>query len=156
MKRKDNDLTEETGEVKAENEALEVEKRINELTNDLQRTRADFENYRKQTELQKENERKMVKLATVIKVLPILDDMDRAISSYAELMPLKKSLEKTLNELKLSKVPAEKGTEFNMEIHEAISAEGEGEKEVISEVLRPGYYYEGELLRPAMVKVNKI
>ena len=156
MKRKDNELNQETGEVKVENEALEVEKRINELTNDLQRTRADFENYRKQTELQKENERKMVKLATVIKVLPILDDMDRAISSYAELMPLKKSLEKTLNELQLSKVPAEKGAEFNMDIHEAISAEGEGEKEVISEVLRPGYYYEGELLRPAMVKVNKI
>ena len=35
-------------------------------------------------------------------------------------------------------------------------AEGEGEKEEISEVLRPGYYYEGEVLRPAMVKVKKM
>jgi molecular chaperone GrpE (heat shock protein) len=34
--------------------------------------------------------------------------------------------------------------------------EGDGEKEIIAETLRPGYYYEGEILRPAMVKVRKI
>ena len=35
-------------------------------------------------------------------------------------------------------------------------AEGDGDKEVIAEVLRPGYYYEGSVLRPAMVKVKHI
>ena len=34
-------------------------------------------------------------------------------------------------------------------------AEGEGDQELISEKLRSGYYYEGELIRPAMVKVKK-
>ena len=67
-----------------------------ELLNDLQRTRADFENYRKQIEMQKENDRKAVKLATVMKFLPLLDDMDRAIATYDELAPLTKSLEKAI------------------------------------------------------------
>ena len=156
MKKKETETEELAAEQAIDNELTAGQKKIEELTADLQRTRADFENFRKQVEIQKENERKLAKLATVMKVLPVLDDLDRAILSYEELKPLEKSLLKTLNELKLVKVPAEKGMEFNMEMHEAISAEGEGEKEVIAEVLRPGYYYEDELLRPAMVKVNKI
>ncbi len=135
---------------------VKIEEKIAELTNDLQRTRADFENFRKQVEIQKENEKKSVKLATVYKVLPLLDDLDRAINTYAELGPLKKSLDKTLSELGLSKIPADETVEFNPDLHEAVMAEGEGEKEVIAEVLRPGYYYENAVLRPAMVKVRHI
>lgn len=126
-----------------------------ELINDLQRTRADFENFRKQTEMQKENEKNAVKLATIYRVLPLLDDMDRAISSYAELEPLKKSLEKSLKDLGLSKINSEKGTEFNPDIHEAVMAEGDGDKEIVTETLRPGYYYGTEVLRAAMVKVER-
>ncbi len=127
-----------------------------ELLNDLQRTRADFENFRKQVELQKENEKNAVKLATVYKVLPLLDDIDRAINSYAELMPLAKSLEKSLRDLGLSKINSEKGTEFNPDIHEAVMAEGDGEKEIVAETLRSGYYYGAEVLRAAMVKVERV
>ena len=132
------------------------EEKIAELTNDLQRTRADFENYRKQVELQKLNEKNSAKLATVYKMLPLLDDIDRAINTYAELEPLKKSMEKTLTDLGLTKIPADETVEFNPDLHEAVMAEGDGEKEVIAEVLRPGYYYESQVLRPAMVKVKKI
>lgn len=131
-----------------------LEKAKTELLNDLQRTRADFENYRKQIEMQKENERKSVKLATVMKFLPLLDDMDRAIGTYEELVPLKKSLEKSLKDLGLEKIPSEVGTEFNPDIHEAVTMEGDGEKQVVLETLRPGYFYEKEVLRPAMVKVS--
>lgn len=129
--------------------------KINELTADLQRTRADFENFRKQVEVQKENEKKATRLATVYRMLPLLDDIDRAIGSYEELGPLQKSLEKTLKELNLEKIPSETGVEFNPDLHDAIMVEGDGEKEVIAETLRPGYYYESEVLRPAMVKVQK-
>ena len=130
---------------------------VNVLLGDLQRTRADFENYRKQVEMQKAGAVKTAQLATVYKVLPLLDDIDRAIATYsAELAPLTKSLEKTLKELGLTKIEAGAEVEFNPDLHEAVMAEGEGEKEVIAEVLRPGYYYEGEVLRPAMVKVKKI
>ena len=129
-------------------------KLVEELTADLQRTRADFENYRKQIEMQKENERKSTKLATVYKVLPLLDDLDRAIASYPELKALEKSLQKTFDELGLSKIDSTPGVEFNPYLHEAVMVDGEGEKEVISETLRAGYYYDGDVLRPAMVKVR--
>ena len=132
------------------------DEKIVELTNDLQRTRADFENFRKQVEVQKENERKTTRLATVYKMLPLLDDLDRAIGAYAELKPLEKSLSKTLGELKLAKIASGQGVEFNPDLHDAVMVEGEGEKEVIAETLRPGYYYESEVLRPAMVKVKKV
>ena len=129
---------------------------VAELTADLQRTRADFENYRKQMEVQKDNDRKAVRLATVYKVLPLLDDLDRAILSYAELKPLEKSLEKTLAELGLKRISSDEGVDFNPDLHDAVMVEGDGEKEVIAETLRPGYYYEAEVLRPAMVKVKKV
>ena len=131
--------------------------RIIELTNDLQRTRADFENFRKQVELQKEHEKSATKLATAMKLLPLLDDLDRAINAYPELQPLEKSLEKTLSELKLQKIDSTENVDFNPDFHDAISMEdGEGEREVIAETLRPGYFYENEVLRPAMVKVKRI
>ena len=138
------------------NEKEDIKAKVDELTNDLQRTRADFENYRKQTEMQKKSEKKLAELATVYKVLPLLDDLERAILNYSELKPLEKSLEKTLKELGLERIKSDLETEFNPDLHEAVMVEGEGEKEVIAETLRPGYYYQSEVLRPAMVKVKKI
>lgn len=128
---------------------------ILDLTNDLQRTRADFENFRRRVEERQEATKQAAKLATVFKLLPLLDDLGRAIGTYKELGPLKKSLDKTLNELGLKLVPAEAGEEFNPDYHDAVSVEGEGSKEVVAEVLRDGYYYGDELLRPAMVKVKR-
>ena len=132
-----------------------IDEKVVELTNDLQRTRADFENFRKQVENQKENEKKATRLATVYKVLPLLDDLDRAIGAYAELKPLEKSLAKTLESLELKKIDSSVGVEFNPDLFEAVMVEGDGEKEVVAETLRPGYYYGGEVLRPAMVKIKR-
>ena len=131
--------------------------KIAELVNDLQRTRADFENYRKQVEIQKENAISATKLATAYKLLPLLDDISRALTTYPELAPLAKSLEKTLEGLNLQKIDSNPGTEFNPDLHDAITVEdGEGTREVIAETLRDGYYYGGEVLRPAMVKVKRV
>ena len=129
---------------------------IAELTADLQRTRADFENYRKQMDAQKIAERRSAKLATVYKFLPLIDDMGRAIEAYKELAPLAKTLEKTMKELGVSRIDSSEGTEFNPDLFEAVMVEGEGEREVVGETLRPGSIYEEEILRPAMVKVKKI
>ncbi|MBR2725369.1 nucleotide exchange factor GrpE [Candidatus Saccharibacteria bacterium] len=134
----------------------ELEAKITELTNDLQRTRADFENFRKQVEMQKEKAKEAVEFATVYKILPMLDDMDRAIGNYEELKPLAKSLEKTMGELELEKIDSANGKDFNPDLHEAVMVEGDGEREVIAETLRPGYFYRKQVLRPAMVKVKKI
>lgn len=130
--------------------------KINELVNDLQRTRADFENFRRQTEIQKTQYGNVVKFTTVKKVLPLLDDIERAIAANPDtLSPLAKSLEKTVKELGLTKIPSEAGTEFNPDLHDAVMVEGDGDNELIGETLRTGYYYENEVLRPTMVKVSK-
>ena len=135
----------------------EKDEKIAELIADLQRTRADFENYRKQVEAQKAAAMQTAIYATVIKVLPLLDDIDRALMTYEnELGSLKGSLSKTLKELSLEKIASDEGVEFNPDLHDAVMVEGDGEKEVIAETLRPGYRFDGEVLRPAMVKVKKI
>ena len=132
-----------------------VDAKVEELTNDLQRTRADFENYRRQVEQQKLQYGNVMKNTTVMKLLPLIDDIDRAIAANENLQPLAKSLEKTLKELSLERVETAAGTPFNPDLHEAVMVEGEGEKEVIAETLRAGYRYDGELIRPAMVKVTR-
>lgn len=130
---------------------------IAELTNDLQRTRADFENFRKQMDAQKAQSIDFAKQETVRKFLPLLDDISRAISATPALAPLEKNLEKTISELGLAKINSNPGEAFNPEYHDAIMMEDtEGEKEVISESLRDGYLYNGEVLRPAMVKVKNV
>lgn len=135
-----------------------AEERITELTNDLQRTRADFENFRKQVEAQRAQAMASAKYATVEKLLPMLDDIDRAIVAYPkELKPLEKNLEKTMKALGLAKINSQENTEFNPDYHEAVSVEDEGgEVELIAETLRPGYLYDGNVVRAAMVKVKKV
>ena len=130
--------------------------KILELTNDLQRTRADFENFRKNIEKDRESVKKLSKYATVQKFLPLLDDLERAIATYPELAPLAKNFDKSLNNLGLTRMETQPGTEFNPELHEAVMSEGDGEKETIAETLRTGYLYEGEVLRPAMVKIKLV
>jgi len=132
--------------------------KIAELTNDLQRTRADFENFRKQTEAQKAQAKQIERLATILRFLPLLDDIDRAVSTYPEqLSPLIKNIEKLEKELLLSKIDSKEGTDFNPDLHEAVMVEdGDGEKEIIAETLRAGYFYDGQVVRPAMVKVKRV
>lgn len=135
-----------------------LEAKVLELTQDLQRTRADFENFRKQVETQKTQAKQIEKLATIIRFLPLLDDIDRAVLTYPEqLSPLAKSIDKLKKELLLEKINSEPGAEFNPDLHDAVMVEeSDGEKEVIAETLRPGYYYDGEVVRPAMVKVKRV
>ena len=129
--------------------------KIAELTNDLQRTRADFENFRKQMDVRTAQAADFAKKETVQKFLPLLDDMERAIASMPDLAPLAKNLEKTISELGLEKINSNAGTEFNPDLHDAVMMEGgDGDKEIISESLRSGYKYAGDVIRPAMVKVK--
>ncbi|MBR2864307.1 nucleotide exchange factor GrpE [Candidatus Saccharibacteria bacterium] len=141
--------------VNANKQADAERQQITELTNDLQRTRADFENYRKQMDAQRSQAVEYAKQDTVKQFLPLLDDLDRAITATPELAPLMKNLEKTVKELGLTKINSEPGTDFNPDLHDAVTMEdGEGEKEVIAETLRAGYLYNDAVLRPAMVKVK--
>lgn len=140
---------------------------VEELTNDLQRTRADFENYRKRVEAEKQNAAEMGATKTVLKLLPVIDTVERAIlhipNDIAEhqwvqgVAGLVKQLDKALGDMELKRIEADKGIEFNPELHQAIQFDDEatGEKEVIDNVLQPGYTLNGNVIRPALVKVTR-
>jgi molecular chaperone GrpE len=145
---------EETVQTNAELDALQEQ--IASLTADLQRTRADFENYRKQIEAQKSHLAELTEQDTVKKFLPLLDDFERALTTYKELTPLQKSFTKLLSDLELEKINSDENTPFNPDFHDAISVEGDGNRELIAETLRPGYLYKSQVLRPAMVKVKNV
>ncbi len=145
----------------------EQEQRIGELTQDLQRIRADFENYRKRVDVEKEMAKANGKVQAISALLPVIDNIERAIAhkpkeldgnTWAEgVVSLVKNLEKSLSTLNLTRIEAVKDAPFDHELHEAIQfdEDAEGEHEVIAEQLQAGYKLGNDVLRPAMVKVTK-
>lgn len=137
------------------------------LTLDLQRTRADFENYRKRVDTEKQAAREAGQSAAVLKLLPVIDNIERAIAYTPDdlkdntwvqgVSGLVKHLEKSLDGLNVARIDAKPGAEFNPEFHEAIQfdEDAEGDKEVIAEELQAGYTQNGRVIRHAMVKVTK-
>lgn len=146
--------------------AEELEKKIEELTNDLIRTRADFENYRKRVESEKEQAKVVAKSAIISKLLPIIDDIELAISYAPEdlkdnpwvkgVNKLSLKLETSLSNLGIKAIDAKNETIFDPKLHDAISMDdsSEGEEEIILEELRKGYLYNDAVIRPSMVKVG--
>ena len=140
---------------------------IDELTLDLQRTRADFENYRKRVEAEKQSAHSMGQAKSVMKLLPVIDTIERAIANVPEELAdnawakgvagLGKQLDKQLKEIGLEKIDAKPGALFNPELHQAVQFDeaADGEKEVIAEELRAGYSLDGAVIRDAMVKVTR-
>jgi molecular chaperone GrpE len=144
-----------------------LQQQVDDLTNDLQRTRADFENYRKRSEADKAATYQHGQAAAIQKLLPVIDNIERAIAYIpAELKDNKwaqgvanlvKNLEKSLESLNLRRIEAKPGTVFNPDLHEAIQfdEDAEGDKEVIAEELQAGYSLNGQPIRHTMVKVTK-
>jgi molecular chaperone GrpE len=129
----------------------------------LVRRQADFENYRKRVEKEREQERHRGIEALVEKLLPVLDAFERALSvldhpAYAEYRKgfelIYKQLSEALTKQGLQRIESV-GKEFNPHFHHAIERVESGEHAdgtVIGE-LQPGYVFHGRVLRPAMVRV---
>lgn len=146
---------------------LELEANVEELTADLQRTRADFENYRRRAEADRAATYQHGQAAAIKKLLPVIDNIERAIGHMPKELEadkwaqgvagLAKNLEKSLEGLGLSRIAAGEGAAFNPELHEAIQfdEDAEGDKEVIADELQAGYQLGGEVIRHSMVKVTR-
>lgn len=138
-----------------------------ELTADLQRLQADFENYRKRADTEKTAVADAAKVATAMKLLPVIDTIERAIAhtpadladnAWAQgVIALGKNLEKALADIGLVRIAATPGTAFDPHLHEAVMMDEDaiGEHEVVAEELRAGYLLNGTVARPAMVKVTR-
>jgi len=146
---------------------LEFELKLDEITQDLQRTRADFENFRKRVEIDKTSAREAGRASAILKLLPVIDNIERAIAYVPEdiqdntwvkgVSGLVRSLEKSLESLEVKRIHAAPGSPFNPDLHDAIQfdEEAEGEHEVITEELQAGYTLAGRPIRHAMVKVTR-
>jgi molecular chaperone GrpE len=134
-----------------------------ELREQLLRKRAEFENYRKRVERDRQQAWTDATEAIFKGLVPTLDNLDRALESAAREDPLREGVELTRRELlgflesQGVEVEDPVGRPFDPERHQALSHEpaaGFADGTVV-EVFRKGYSYKGRLLRPALVKVAK-
>ncbi|HEY89248.1 MAG TPA: nucleotide exchange factor GrpE [Thermoflexia bacterium] len=129
------------------------------------RTQASFENYRKRTEAEKLRWRTVDNAALLMRLLPLVDDFDRAFASIpAEIegnpwlegiQLIEKKLQNLLEIEQVKPIQVEPGHEFDPHYHEAIHAqvfEGFAAEQIISVVQR-GYLQDKLVLRPAKVVV---
>ncbi|WKD62064.1 heat shock protein GrpE [Corynebacterium ciconiae DSM 44920] len=130
---------------------------IAELTEDLKRVSAEYANYRRRTEREREGVISTATVKVLKDLLPILDDLDMA-EQHGDLEqgPLKTFAEKfrrTVNGVGLKRF-GETGDEFDPSIHEAIQDASTGEEKALGTVVRPGYQYKDTVVRAAMVIID--
>ena len=129
----------------------------------LQRTQADFENYRKRIARLQDEQSARAAADLVSKLLPVLDTLDLAEAHLNESLDVSedgKALRASramlmdilgkegLERLDRAEVP------FDPSVHDAVAhTDGEG-GETVEEVFRSGYRWKGQVLRPAMVRVR--
>lgn len=172
---KDKELTEEKEiETAADNTVVENEEKIEEvnpwqekyetLNNQYLRLAADFDNYRKRQEHERESLLKYGAENTVKKLIEVLDNFDRgakAIETVEDCDKVKecfnlayKNFNDVLGKIGLEIIPAE-GEEFDPNLHEAVMQTPTDEKPentIITE-LQKGYKLGDKVLRPTLVNV---
>ena len=127
-----------------------------ELKADLQRLKAEYDNYRKRAIRQEQAAAERAKALVVHQFLGVLDDLERARAhGDLESGPLKSVADKlsgALESLGLTSF-GEEGDEFDPSLHEAVQHEGDGSNPVLGTVMRRGYKLGEQVLRHAMVGV---
>ncbi len=141
-----------------------VQQQIQELTDALQRERADVINVRRRHDEQIASLRTVIKANVVRDLLPVIDNFERALKHIpANLVDndyikgvrgVVKQFEDTLEKIGVNRIKTV-GHTFDPKLHEAVSMEeGAGSKEVVSEELQSGYALGDEIIRHAMVRVK--
>lgn len=141
--------------------AAKLEKELSEEKDRFVRMYADFENYKKRTAAEKESTYLNAKADTLSEILPIVDNLERALAAAEEENPLKKGVEMVLSQVNSTFAKlgvesyGEKGDAFDPNIHEAVM-HGEDEnfgENTVSDVFSKGYRIKDKIIRHAMVKV---
>lgn len=142
----------------------ELERQVAELTEALQRERADAINIRRRHEEQIAGMRGLIKANVVRDLLPVIDNFERALKHVPAdlegndfikgIQAVIKQFEKTLSDLGVEKIQTV-GQVFDPRYHEAVQMEeGDGSQEIVSDELQSGYKLGDEVIRHAMVKVK--
>lgn len=166
--------TAENTEAEAAEEAVEEEKepeadpkdaKIEELQNRLLRLQADFENFRRRTNTEKEQLSAFVTANVVGKFLKVLDNFERAEASVEKgdnvdavvegMKKIRRQFEETFKDLKVVEIEAQ-DAKFDPNIHEAVMRghNPELDDEVIDMVFEKGYKLGDKVIRHSKVRVN--
>lgn len=159
---KDNQSSKPKNSVKAEEAVLQQQ--LADLTEALQRERADATNLRRQHEEQMAGLRTVVKANVVRELLPVIDNFERALKhvpaqlegdDYIKgIQAVVKQFEKIVTDLGVERIPTV-GEPFDPRYHEAVTMEeGDGSQEIVSEELQSGYKVGDDVIRHAMVRVK--
>ncbi|RJP50786.1 MAG: nucleotide exchange factor GrpE [Anaerolineaceae bacterium] len=160
------EMPEEAGQASDESEALkrqieEAEAKASEFKDSWLRSQAEFQNYRKRVERDNELMRSTMKGDIVKKVLPVLDDLERALQNRPDddawaggIELIVRKLQTIIESEGVKRIEA-KGAAFDPNFHEAISHEpADGvESGFVIEVVQNGYMLGERVIRPAMVRV---
>lgn len=142
-----------------------LQQQVADLTEALQRERADATNIRRRHDEQMANLKSVIKATVVRDLLPVIDNFERALkhvpgdlkdNDYIKgVQGVVKQFEKTLADLGVQRIKTV-GEPFDPKWHEAISMDedSEGATEVVSEELQSGYAIGDEVIRHAMVRVK--
>ena len=159
------DLEEEIidAEIVEDEENSSVNQANNEYVEKYQRLMADFANYKQREEKSKADFKKFASSSLIEKLLPVLDNFDRALKDKDPEDPFVKGvimtrdeLLKTLKNEGLEEILSD-GEKFDHNLHHAVMTEESDsvEQDYIIETFQKGYTLNGKILRPAMVKVSK-
>ena len=152
-----------TEDIEALKQALAEEKEKAEgyLAN-WQRAQADFINYKRRSEQEKEEIAKFANATLMLNLLPILDDLERAFTSIPPHLArltwvdgirlIERKLQASLEVQGLSSIKA-LGEPFDPKLHEA-AMHGKGKEGIVIEELQKGYKFQDRVIRPAMVVVG--
>jgi molecular chaperone GrpE len=155
----------EKAQTKAELEErlAEVEKERDERTDDLKRVAAEFENYRKRVARDQASQAARAHERLVKELLPVLDDLERALEAASEheegkveegVRLVQRELQEALGKEGL--VEIETNGRFDPHVHEALlSQPSEQDEGAILEVLQKGYRLGDRVLRPARVVISQ-
>ena len=140
------------------------DEKIEELTNQLKRQMAEFDNFRKRTDKEKSSMFDMGARSTVEKILPIVDNFERglAMKKDEERTPFTDGMEMVYKQLQavlegMDVKPIEAvGQPFDPNFHNAImqDTESDAPENTVVEEFQKGYTYKGNVIRYSMVKVK--
>ena len=138
-----------------------VNTEIEDLKDSLKRLQADFINYKNRTNRERQQSIELANESLILKILPIIDDLDRAIDSKEEKDEFSSGVELIRDNLLLSLKDfgleeVDCSDKFDPNYHHAVITEDSDKgSDMIIEVFQKGYILNNKCIRPAMVKVSK-
>lgn len=145
------------------NELASVTAERDSYLDQLQRSVAEFANYRRRVEQERVRARELATKNILTQLLPVMDDIQRALANVPEdqaatswvqgVQFIEKKLIGLLEREGVSPIEAH-GQPFDPEFHEAVATEDGSTQNVVVEVYQTGYKQGEQVLRPAMVKVG--